>query len=93
MSRHARLGRRDVVGVTNAVLVLSEELDNEWDEGRRRRQALRHLAAGMIARNADQRRRGFQHLKAAIGESWRTALRVPQLASIVRLLESSSPWL
>jgi GT2 family glycosyltransferase len=86
MSRQARLGRRDVASVTKAMLTLSEELDDGWDEGRRRRQALRHLAAGMIARNADDWRRGLQHLKAATGESWRTVLRVPHLASIFRLL-------
>jgi hypothetical protein len=86
MSRHARLGHGDVASVTNAMLALAEGLDEGWGEDRRRRQALRHLAAGTIARDADDWWRGLQHLRAATVESWRTAMRATHLVSIFRLL-------
>jgi glycosyltransferase involved in cell wall biosynthesis len=86
MSRDVRLGRRDIVSATKAILALSAELDDGWDEGRRRRQALWHLAAGLIARNAGDWGLGLRQLGAATGQSWRTVLMVPQLGSSIRLL-------
>jgi hypothetical protein len=86
MSRDGRLERRDVVRVTSALLALTSDLEGGGDEGRRRRLALRHLTAGMIARRAGDWSRGLRHLRTATGASWRTVLMVPQLGWSVRLL-------
>jgi hypothetical protein len=85
MSRAGRRGGRDVANVVHSMLALCAELDDGRGR-RRRRQALRHLAAGMIARNADDGRLRLRHLRAAVGESWRTVLLPPQLSWSVRLL-------
>ena len=85
MSRAGRLGGREVVNVVQSMLALCAELDNGRGR-RRRRQALRHLAAGMIARNADDGGLRLHYLRVAVSESWRTVLSPPQLSWSVRLL-------
>jgi glycosyltransferase involved in cell wall biosynthesis len=84
MSRAGRRGGRDVATVVHSMLALCAELDD--GRRRRRRQALRHLAAGMIARNADAGGLRLHHLRVAVGASWRTVLMPPQLSWSVRLL-------
>jgi hypothetical protein len=86
MSRAGRLGRREVVNVVHSMLTLCAELDDGGDGRRRRRQALRYLAAGMIARNAAANGLRLHYLRVAAGESWRTVLLPPQLSWSVRLL-------
>jgi hypothetical protein len=86
MSRHARVGRRDVVSVTSELLSLASELDGGRDRCTSRRRALRHLAAGIVARSAGAWRLGLWHLRAATRESWRTVLLPAQLGSSALLL-------
>ena len=86
LSREGRPGGRDVLRETNTILTLSSELDGNADDGRTQRQALRHLAAGIVARNAGDWGRGLRHLWTAVGVSWRTVLRRPQRAWVLRLL-------
>jgi hypothetical protein len=86
MSRAGRLGSREVVNVVHSMLALCAELDDGRGGRRGRRQALRHLAAGMIARNADDGGLRLHYLRVAVSESWRTVLLPPQLSWSVRLL-------
>ena len=87
MSRaRQRCGRR-VEDVVQSMLTLCAELDDGGiGQQRRRRQALRHLAAGMIARNAGERGLGVRCLRIAVSESWRTVLLPSHLGWSVRLL-------
>jgi hypothetical protein len=86
ISRARQPGSRRVVDVVQSMLALWAELDDGESGRRSRRQALRHLAAGLIARNAGDRGLRLESLRMAISESWRTVLLPPQLSWSVRLL-------
>ena len=86
MSPAGRLGGREFANAVRSMLALCAELDDGQGGRWRRRQALRHLAAGMMARNVDDGRLRLHYLRAAVGESWRTVLLPPQLSWSVRLL-------
>jgi len=86
MSRHARVERVDVVSVTTALLSLASKLDGGRDGSFSRCRALRHLAAGILARSAGAWGLGLWHLRAAARESWRTVLLPAQLGSSALLL-------
>jgi hypothetical protein len=77
---------RAVVDVIQSMLTLCAELDPGLDGRSRRRHALRHLAAGLIARNAGDLRLGLRHLRLAARESWSTVLAPAQLGGTARLL-------
>jgi Glycosyl transferase family 2 len=85
-SRGGLQSGRAVVDVVESMLTLCAGLDLGRDERPRRRQALRHLAAGMIARNAGDLRLGVRHLRLAARGSWPTVLAPPQLGGTARLL-------
>jgi len=90
ISRHGRINRLDVASMTTALLSLASELDVGRDgdhEGRSaRREALRLLAAGIVARSAGAWSLGLWHLGAAVRRSWRTVLLPAQLGSVALLL-------
>ena len=77
---------RAVVEVVESMLILCAGFDPGRDGCTPRRLALRHLAAGMIARNAGDLWLGVRYLRLAARESSRTVLAPPQLGGTVRLL-------
>ena len=86
MSRHARVDRLDVVSMTTSLLGLSSELDDGRDGRSIRRQALRHLAAGVVDWSAGAWILGLRYLGVATCGAWRSALLPPQLRSSALLL-------
>ena len=86
MSRAGRLAGGEVVSAVDAMLARCAELDDGRGGRQRRRQALRYLAASMMARDADDLRLRLHYLRVAVSESWRTVLLPPQLSWSLRLL-------
>jgi hypothetical protein len=86
LAREGRPDGHDVPREIRMLLSLTTELDTGPAGPRPERQALRHLAAGHVARNGGEWRRGVRHLGLALHGSWRTVLQWSFRRVILRLL-------
>jgi hypothetical protein len=93
LSHDGRPGGRDVPRETAMLLRLTADLDAEHSGPRAERQALRHLAAGLVARNGREWRPAVRHVGLAIRASRRTVLRWSLRRLLLRILVPIGPVL
>jgi glycosyltransferase involved in cell wall biosynthesis len=86
LSGPAERGERDVQDVVRSMLAVVAAADDGDGARGSRRQALRQLGAGILARRAGDRGRQRQHLRTAVGVCWRTAVAPSHLPWTLRLL-------